>query len=112
MFKSLGPNCYPKYILNKITKNYRDEKFSTKREENNAGESKISYFKLPYIGILSTTFKIKLHKIAQTYCKDVNVRLVLQSCKLSNMSSTKDKVALKSIVVYKFDCARCSSCYV
>ena len=56
VFKILGCNYYPKYIIIKLLK------FSMKREEKKTEESKNSYFKLPYIDKLSTTFKIKLQK--------------------------------------------------
>ena len=112
MFKILGRNCCPEYILNKITNNYRNEKFRRNGKKIREKGVNSSYFKLPDIGKLSTTFKIQLHKMSQKYCKDVNAGLVFQSCKLDNVFSTKDKLTLKSMVVYRFACARCNSCYI
>ena len=46
VFKISGRNCYPKYIINKISNNYLGETFSMKREEKKTEESKITYFQI------------------------------------------------------------------
>ena len=112
IFEFLQRNCFPKYILNKITKKFLDEKSSDKPSQTNKDEENIYYFKLPYLGKLSLTFQRKLRLLCEKYCKKVDVRIVFQTCKLKSFFSTKDKVMLKSHVVYKFCCARCKSCYV
>ena len=112
MFRILRRNSYPEHIVNKVAKNYLNEKFNKGHEENKPDKAKLCYFTLPYIGKLSSAFKTQFKKVCQKYCKEVNVSLAFQSCKLSSMFSPKDKLLLKSMVVYKFICARCNSCYV
>ena len=67
---------------------------------------------LPYLGRASIALKSKMKKICEKYKIKMDVRLAFQSFKLSNMLSTKDKLSLKSHVVYKFICAACNDCYV
>ena len=113
VFVILRRNCYPEHILNKVTNNYLNSKLSKEdKVKQTEEESNISYFKLPYIGDFSNNCKLKLNKICQKYCKKVNVRIAFQSSKLSKMFSTKDKLMLKSNIVYHFQCAGCNSVYV
>ena len=58
--------------------------------------------------------KAKLKAICNKYCKNIDVRLVFQSPKLSSAFSTKDNLSdmFKSLVVYKFCCASCNACYI
>ena len=79
---------------------------------NLEGTNKLFYFKLPYIGKTSVALKSKIKRLCQKYKIDMDVRLVFQSFKLRNMFGTKDRLPLKSFVVYKFNCARCEACYV
>ena len=75
----------------------------------------ISYFKLPYIGLFSSTIQQNLNKLVKRYCKDsINVKLVFTVCKVKDYFSQKDALpsCFKSFVVYKFTCARCNACYV
>ena len=112
VFYILKRNCYLEYIINKVSKNYLDRKSMVTTDTPGEEESKLSYFKLPYIGKSSTAMSSRIKNICQKYCNNVDVRLVFLSFKLSNMFSTKDKLLLKSHVVYKFKCARCNSCYI
>ena len=112
IFEILQKNCYPEHILSKITKRYLNNKLSVKQTLVVEDERNIRYFKLPYLGNLSLTCQRKIEKICQKFCKNVDVRIVFQTCKLKEFFSTKDKLMLKSKVVYKFCCARCNSCYV
>ena len=77
--------------------------------------SDINYFKLQYIGNLSHHIKNKRSKLCKEFCKEnVNVRLVFTSFNIKNYFSYKDQIRddLKSFLVYKFTCARCSSRYI
>ena len=112
IFEFLQKNCFPDYILNKVTKRYLNDKLSVKQKDEPVEENKICYFKLPYLGKISLKCQRKLRTICEKYCKKVDVRLVFQTCKLKDFFGTKDKLMLKSHVVYKFCCARCQSCYV
>ena len=71
--------------------------------------------KLPYIGKFSVIAKNKMRKLCERYCNsDVDIKLIFVSFKIGSVFSTKDMIPedLKSNVVYKFNCARCNSCYI
>ena len=112
VFEILRRNCYPDYILKQVAKNYLDNKQSRDENDPSTDKGKVSYFKLPYIGNFSNSCKIKLKKICEKYCKNVDLRIAFQSSKLSSMFGTKDKLILKSKIVYQFICAECNSVYV
>ena len=78
-------------------------------------KSDVHYFKSPYISNLSHHIKIKLPKLCKEFCKEnFNIKLVFNSFKVKNYFSCKDPIPndLKSFLVYKFTCARCSSSYI
>ena len=53
--------------------------------------------------------------VVKRFCKsDVYIRLAFTSFKISSMFSIKDCIpfALKSFIVYKFECASCNACYI
>ena len=107
---NLIKNAYPPFLIDKAIKKYLDYKFSTNQNQL----KDIYYFKLPYIGNLSHHSKNKLSKLCKEFCKEnLNIKLVFNSFKIKNYFSYKDPIPddLKSFLVYKFTCARCSSGY-
>ena len=72
------------------------------------------YFKLPFIGMYSKVTQNKIEKLCKRFCKNVKVKLVFTSNKLSQTFSYKDSYpsVLSSKVVYKFVCASCNASYV
>jgi len=74
----------------------------------------VRYFKLPYIGKYSLIAQNKIRKIMETFCKNVDAKLVFNSTKIQNLFSYKSRLdnACKSNVVYKFCCANCNVCYI
>ena len=105
VFYVLKKNCYPEYLLNKITRNYLNRQINPQGATNKLIPDKQRFFKLPYIGKYSLYATEKLRKIYQRYCKEnVDVRVVFQSFKIGTLFSPKDQIsnATKSNVVYKF----------
>ena len=111
---NLIKNAYPPFLINKVIKKYLDYKFSSNQNQLK-DKSDVHYFKLPYIGNLSHHIKNKLSKLSKEFCKEnFNIKLVFNSFKIKNYFSDKDSIPvyLKSFLVYKFTCARCSSSYI
>ena len=113
---NLIKNAYPPFLNDKVYKKCKkclDYKFS--RNQNQIkGKSDIYYFKLPYIGNLSHHMKNKLSKLSKEFCKEnCKIKLVFNSFKIKNYFSCKEPIFddLKSFLVYKFNCASCSSDY-
>ena len=114
--KSLLQNLYPQRLFDKILKKFLDKKLAGSRQNEGSDDNdEIRYFKLPYVGELSKIAKNKISNLITTFCKEnINVRVVLTTCKISSYFSTKDVMpkCFDSGVVYQFLCAGCNSCYV
>ena len=106
-------NAYPSFLINKVIKKHLNYKFtSNKNHLKHTPDS--HYFKLPYIGNLSHLIKDILPKFCKDFCKEnFNIKLVFTSFKIKNYFSCQDPIpdVLKSLLVYKFTCASCSSSY-
>lgn len=50
LFHILKRNCYPEYILNKITKSYLNSKYVSNDNNIVSETAKVMYVKLPYVG--------------------------------------------------------------
>ena len=66
------------------------------------------------IGKYSNIAQKKIQNLVKTFCKDIDVKVVLTSFKINNKLSYKDPLSfrLQSFIVYKFICANCKICYV
>ena len=55
--------------------------------------------------------KRKLHTLVKCYCKNLEIKVVFSSFKITNLMNVKDLVprSLRSSVIYKFTCAECNS---
>ena len=112
---TLEKNSFPTNIINTEVKNYLSKAInSTNTSTENDKNGNIRYFKLPYIGYYSSFTKSKILKLSKNYCKDINVKLVFTSSKLSSNFCLKDPIpeSLKALVIYKFTCASCNASYI
>ena len=116
MTSFLCKNMFPIKMVEDIIRKYLNKKMTENVVlENDKKEIRISYLKLPYIGIYSGVAKQNLQKLLKRYCKvDVDLKLVFSTCKVKDYFSQKDELpsSFKSHVVYKFNCAHCNACYV
>ena len=75
----------------------------------------VKYYKLPYIGHISTDVKHKINRFcSKFYCKSLSIKIVLNPFKVADMFNMKDPIpkSLKYFVVYKFVCPGCNACYI
>ena len=112
----LCKNMYPPQLIDKQLQKYI-KKIETEQEQSeivNESIKNIFYLKLPFIGTYSKFVQNKVKEISSQFCKNVDIKLVFTSNKVSSFFSTKDKVPndLRSHVVYKFICACCKASYV
>ena len=101
-------------LINEVIKKYLDYKFSSNQNQLK-DKSDIHYFKLRYSDNLSHHIKKKFSRLCKQFCKEnFNIKVVFNSFKVKNHFSWKDPIPndLKSFVVYKFTCARCSCSYI
>ena len=116
IFETLMKNMFPRDLLDKICKNYLEQKYKNNSNENDVVTEgrKVRYFKLPYIGKFSESVQKRINFLCKKYCKDSKIKIVFTSSKIKNYFSMKDKIpeSLNSYVVYEFKCAGCNSCYI
>ena len=115
MTKILNKNQFPTKLINKITKQYLNLKFDKKSLENKTEvKTDTRFLKLPYIGKYSNIAQKKIQNLVKTFCKDIDVKVVLTPFKISSKFSYKDPLPfhLQSFIVYKFICANCKVCHV
>ena len=110
----LGKNAYPPSLVDRQLKRYLRKVEVSQQQDSTVDEKNISYVKLPYIGEYSKSVQDKIFSLCFNFCKDTNIKIVYTSKKISSFFSPKDLMprALRSGVVYQFNCAGCNACYV
>ena len=100
-------------LLNKKLSSYLD-KVHSNSDQSNPESAKHIFAKLPYIGKYSEDVQKKLSRIFKLFYKDPDLEIYFPSFKINNSFSTNVKTSyfLKPFLVYKFVCARCSSCFI
>ena len=94
-----------------FTNGYKKRKSVKTRVKN----TNIKYFKLPFIGDLSTTTKKKVTNLYKRFCKEGSeFQLVFSTTKVREYFSTKCSLpeCFQFHVIYLFKCTDCNACYV
>ena len=108
----LEKNSYLLSFVDKQVKFFLENTINEKSDTVNATNNVVKYYKLPYIGHISTNAK---HiRFCKFYCKSLSIKIVLTPFKVADMFNVKDPIpkSLKSFVVYKFVCPGCNACYI
>ena len=71
----LEKNSYPLGFVDKQVKFFLENKINEKRVTINATNNVIRYYKLRYIGHISTDVKRKIKRFCKFYCKSLRLRL-------------------------------------
>ena len=112
--QALLKNMFPNHVLRRF---FDQSQIPSDliNQERPAKESTCRYFKLPYIGTISSQTKTKLMNVIRKYCKQATkVRLIFTTNKISAYFTLKDSFPkeMLSNVVYQFKCASCNACYI
>ena len=110
----LQRNAFPLKFIDRIIRNYVDKINIHSNSETNTENKNTYYFKLPYIGDVSDKTSVKIKSLTKLFCKDLNIKLSFETCKIGSFLSTKSKSPsnLQSRVIYYFECKSCNSNYV
>ena len=79
---------YNMYLRKYVLENIINEKSVTA----NATYNVVKYYKLPYIGHISTDVKRKIYRFCKFYCKSLDIKVVLTSFKVADMFNMKDPI--------------------
>ena len=112
----LQKNLYPSNFIDQQIKQYLHAQCTDKKHKEPCNSTYVSYYKLPYIGTLSTEIKQKNIKHCKYYCKNTNsnIKIVFSPFKVGDLFSVKESVSkyLRSFVVYRFTCPGCNASYI
>ena len=111
--KILSKNQFPTKLIYTVTKQYLNLKFDKKRFENNTEKKTDTRFSYHTLANIQTLLKKKnIQNLVKTFCKDIDVKVVLTPFKISNKFSYKDPLPfhLQSFIVYKFICENSKVC--
>ena len=107
----LQKNLYPSNFIDQQIKQYLHAQSTDKKHKESCNSTYISYYKLPYIGNLSTEIKQKIIKHCKYYCKSTNTKLSFCRLKLEIYLVLKNKY-LRSFIIYRFKCPGCNASYI
>ena len=112
MKNTLQRNKFPPSFIDNVVKKYLDQIYQ--KEEKQTQKRKANYFKLPYIGEISNNTQKKIRDLCKRYCKEMDITLIFNTCKIGSFFSSKSKCPsyLQSFVVYRFKCTSCGASYV
>ena len=71
----LEKNSYPLGFVDKQIKFFLENKINEKRVTINAINNAFRYYKLPYIGHISTDVKRKINRFCKFYCKSLSIKI-------------------------------------
>ena len=81
----LEKKSYPLSFVDKQVKFFLDNKINKKSDTVHATNNVVKYYKLPYIGHISTDVKHKINRFCKFYCKSLSIKIVSTPFKVANM---------------------------
>ena len=96
----LQRNQFPDHLLSNSIKTYLQEMLakSVELSDRNVDERSVPYFKLPYVGFLSTLTHQRIRRPVESHCKGIVVMLVISSLKTGSYFSSKDLLSKYSVL--------------
>ena len=112
--KTLRKNLFPFSVIENVVRKFLNNYFTSDSSQSVARKDNCLYFKLPYIGPFSIITKRRIKKLVNTFCSDLEIKLVFTPFKIRSWFGAKDPIpeGLRSLVIYKFSCAGCNACYI
>ena len=107
-------NGYSERFFSKCVKSFLNKVFIPKRIIQ-AAEKKQVTIVLPYMDMISTELKVKLHKAFKQLLPACDLRVIFKvSLRMKNCFNFKDKIKreLRYLLVYNFKCNSCNAEYI
>ena len=107
-------NGYSERFIDKCVKTFLNKAFIPKRIIQTAEKKQVTIV-LPYMGMISTELKVKLHKTFKQLLPACDLRVIFKvSLRMKNYFNFKDKIKreLRSLLVYNFKCNSCNAEYI
>ncbi|XP_057302827.1 uncharacterized protein LOC130636990 [Hydractinia symbiolongicarpus] len=106
-------NGYPSSLIDQCIKSFLDRMFQDKKVFSTVPKSEVLII-LPYLGNISLKLRTHLVKTFDKHLPCCKLRVIFKSgCRIGNFFRFKDRVskALRSKVVYKYQCDGCNAIY-
>ena len=103
-----------KGLLTNVLKTFLNKVFTPNRIIQTAEKKQVNIF-LPYMGMILTELKVKLHKTFIRLLPACDLRVIFEiSLRMENYFNFKDKTKreLRSLLVYNFKCNSCNAEYI
>ena len=102
--KTLRKNLFPSSVIENVVRKFLNNYFTSDSSQSVARKDNCLYFKLPYIGPFSIITKRRIKKLVNTFCSDLEIKLVFTPFKIRSWFGAKDPIpaGLRSRVIYKF----------
>ena len=108
----LNRNSYPTRLFDSCIRTFLD-KVSQPKPIVHSVSKKVLYFSLPYTGKHSLQIRTQISRLCSSAYPHLNIRFVFRpTLRLSHLFSFKDKIPLRSCVVYSFKCRFCPASYL
>ena len=107
----LQRNKFPPKVIDKEIKKYLNKVYELDKTKV---DKEVNYYKLPYLGDVSKYTQTRIRELCDIFCKDLNITLSFNTCKIGSFLSSKSKSVtdLQSLVVYCYNCPGCEASYV
>ena len=94
-------------VIENVVRKFLNNYFTSDSCQSVARKDNCFYFKLPYIGPFSIMTQRRIKKLVNTFCSDLEIKLVFTPFKIRSWFGAKDPIpaGLRSRVIYKFSCA-------
>ena len=109
----LQRNKFPLKLIERLISNYLNNTYNVSNSKDTVIRT-TKYYKLPYLGDISDSTRVKIRSLCKLFCKDTDIKISFNTCKIGSYFSTKSKSPsyLQSNVVYYFKCNSCAANYV
>ena len=88
--KTLRKNLFPSSVIENVVRKFVNNYFTSDSPQSVARKDNCLYFKLPYIGPFSIITQRRIKKLVNTFCSDLEIKLVFTPFKISSWFGAKD----------------------
>ena len=109
----LRRNLFSSKVIENVVRKFLNNNFTSDSPQSAAHKENCLYFKLPHIAPFSITTQYRIKKFADTFCSNLDIKLVFIPFEIEGWFGIKDHTPAgwRLQVTYTFSCAGCSACY-
>ena len=109
----LRRNLFSSKVIENVVRKFLNNNFTSNSPQSAAHKENCLYFKLPHISPFSITTQYRIKKFADTFCSNLDIKLVFIPFEIEGWFGIKDHIPAgwRLQVTYTFSCAGCSACY-